>query len=152
VVGTLKPASPSKAPTPNAVSATSILPPPSYQQPLTLFDTLIRPPHPAAEIGKSSTSPVNGGVHSEHEPAQRALLSLFLSLSLSLSLSLCRVRSPVSDPVVRDRKLAASFPRCALILRELRVSCRSLPGSLEPSVKICIAKEAPEVSSGAHLR
>ena len=148
VVGTLKPASPSKAPTPNAVSATSILPPPSYQQPLTLFDTLIRPPHPAAEIGKSRTSPVNGGVHSEHEPAQRALLSL----SLSLSLSLCRVRSPVSDPVVRDRKPAASFPRCALILRELRVSCRSLPGSLEPSVKICIAKEAPEVSSGAHLR
>jgi hypothetical protein len=138
VGGTLKPASPSKAPTPDTVSAKSILLPPSYQQPLTPFDTLIRPPHPAAEIGKSRTSPANGGVHSEHEPAQWALLSLFLTLS-------GRVRSPVSDAVVRDRKLAASFPRCALILRELRVSCRSLAGSLEPSVKICIAKEAPEV-------
>jgi hypothetical protein len=84
---------------------------------------------------------MNGGVHSEHEPAQRAPLSL----SLSLSLFLWPGSQSVSDAVVRDRKLAASFPRCALILRELRVSCRSLPGSSEPSVKICIVKEAPEV-------
>jgi hypothetical protein len=139
VGGTLKPASSSKAPTPDAVSAKSILLPPSYQQPLTPFDTLIRPPHPAAEIGKSRTSPVNGGVHSAHEPHNGPF-----SLSLSLSLSLAGFAVPYPTPWF----VTESWPRASLvvlILRELRVSCRSLAGSLESSVKICIAKEAPEV-------
>jgi hypothetical protein len=84
---------------------------------------------------------VNGGVsHSAHEPAQWPF-----SLSLSLPPSLwAGFAVPYTMPWVRDRKLAASFPRCALILRELRVSGRSLAGSLERSVKIYIAKEAPE--------
>jgi hypothetical protein len=133
----------SKPSSPDAVSATSILLPPSYQQPLTPFDTLIRPPHPAAEIGKSRTSPVNGGVsHSAHEPAQ-------WPFSLSLPPSLwAGFAVPYPMPWVRDRKLAASFPRCALILRELRVSGRSLAGGLE---RLCqdLHREGSARSSGS---